>query len=220
MLDRAPRVVLMDDAAVRSVQVVECGEVLVSTEGAVAFDGREDDGTGRPSWVRARVREMLAEAASLLAPKYELVLNEGWRPPHVQSHYFDRQVERLNAIYPASSRAELVRLASRFVSPPDVAPHPTGAAVDVLLRDASGREVDMGCPIDASPEASKGLCFTNHPDVPPTGRRARADLSAAMQAAGFVNYPTEWWHWSFGDRYWAMATGADHAPYGPQSLDR
>src|SRR5512139_3049553 len=208
MLDRAPRVVLMDDAAVRSVQVVECGEVLVSTEGAVAFDGREDDGTGRPRWVRARVREMLAEAASLLA-KVRTRAQRRVAPAGCPVPLFQQASRAVTAIYPASSRDEVVRLASRFVSPPDVAPHPTGAAVDVLLRDAAGREVDMGCPIDASPEASSGLCFTNHPDVSRTGRRARAELSAAMETAGFVNYPTEWWHWSFGDRYWAMATGAD-----------
>jgi D-alanyl-D-alanine dipeptidase len=29
------------------------------------------------------------------------------------------------------------------------------------------------------------------------------------------NYPTEWWHWSSGDRYWALITKADNAIYGP-----
>jgi D-alanyl-D-alanine dipeptidase len=28
-----------------------------------------------------------------------------------------------------------------------------------------------------------------------------------------VNYPTEWWHWSYGDRYWALMTGAPAARY-------
>jgi len=40
-------------------------------------------------------------------------------------------------------------------------------------------------------------------------------LGAALSGAGLVNYPTEWWHWSFGDRYWALTTGAGHARYGP-----
>jgi D-alanyl-D-alanine dipeptidase len=39
----------------------------------------------------------------------------------------------------------------------------------------------------------------------------------ALTGAGLVNYPTEWWHWSFGDRYWAYASGSA-ARYGP--LDR
>ena len=34
-----------------------------------------------------------------------------------------------------------------------------------------------------------------------------------LTAAGLVNYPTEWWHWSFGDRYWALLTGAAAACY-------
>ncbi|GAB3977862.1 hypothetical protein GCM10029978_068930 [Actinoallomurus acanthiterrae] len=46
--------------------------------------------------------------------------------------------------------------------------------------------------------------------------RANRDLLAdVMTAVGFVNYPTEWWHWSFGDRYWAVATGGKSAIYGP-----
>ena len=36
-----------------------------------------------------------------------------------------------------------------------------------------------------------------------------------LAGQGLVNYPTEWWHWSFGDRYWALLTGARHALYGP-----
>ena len=31
-------------------------------------------------------------------------------------------------------------------------------------------------------------------------------LAKALHTAGLVNYPTEWWHWSYGDRYWAMAS--------------
>ncbi|SUX54583.1 Uncharacterised protein [Chromobacterium vaccinii] len=34
-----------------------------------------------------------------------------------------------------------------------------------------------------------------------------------MRDAGFVNYPSEWWHWSHGDRYWAAVTCAPAALY-------
>ena len=48
------------------------------------------------------------------------------------------------------------------------------------------------------------------------GRFADTDLLLAdcLGDAGFVNYPTEWWHWSFGDRYWAFVTGHGAARYG------
>ena len=39
-----------------------------------------------------------------------------------------------------------------------------------------------------------------------------------MTATGFVNYPSEWWHWSYGDRYWAFIAGPSHARYGPTTL--
>ena len=30
----------------------------------------------------------------------------------------------------------------------------------------------------------------------------------------------EWWHWSYGDRYWALMTGATAAVYGPVGRDQ
>jgi hypothetical protein len=45
---------------------------------------------------------------------------------------------------------------------------------------------------------------------------SRARRAGQGDAAGrLVNYPTEWWHWFYGDRYWAMSTGGSHARYGP-----
>jgi D-alanyl-D-alanine dipeptidase len=35
-----------------------------------------------------------------------------------------------------------------------------------------------------------------------------------MTGAGFVNYPYEWWHYSYGDRYWAFVKGTRPAIYG------
>ncbi len=56
---------------------------------------------------------------------------------------------------------------------------------------------------------------TDHP-VPEPARYNRDLLAAAMDAAGFINYPAEWWHWSYGDRYWAFQTSRDTALYGPR----
>ena len=45
----------------------------------------------------------------------------------------------------------------------------------------------------------------------------RALLIELMSAAGFVNYGTEWWHWSYGDRYWAYNRGEPAARYASVS---
>lgn len=56
---------------------------------------------------------------------------------------------------------------------------------------------------------------TGYP-VPGPARRNRDLLAAALDAAGFINYPAEWWHWSYGDRYWAFQTSRETALYGPR----
>ncbi|XLM22424.1 dipeptidase, partial [Chromobacterium piscinae] len=104
---------------------------------------------------------------------------------------------------PELDEAQLLREASLYVAPPAVAPHPTGGALDVTLIDATGMELDMGCPFNADSEESAGACYTDNPGLSDQARANRAVLIRAMQAAGFVNYPSEWWHWSYGDRYWA-----------------
>ncbi len=39
-------------------------------------------------------------------------------------------------------------------------------------------------------------------------------MSDALNVVGFVNYPTEYWHWSYGDRYWAYVKQQPFAIYG------
>lgn len=49
--------------------------------------------------------------------------------------------------------------ASKYVAPPDVAPHPTGGAVDLTLIDANGIELDLGTPYDAIPQETDNATF-------------------------------------------------------------
>jgi D-alanyl-D-alanine dipeptidase len=91
--------------------------------------------------------------------------------------------------------------------------------VDLTLCAPDGTELDLGTALDATPEASANACYTAAPGIPPAARRNRAVLGTALAAAGLVNYPTEWWHWSYGDRYWALMTKAPATRYGPVRLD-
>ncbi|QNP68429.1 dipeptidase [Streptomyces roseirectus] len=69
--------------------------------------------------------------------------------------------------------------------------------------------------VAATPEDSDGACYTHAANIGAEARANRRLLIDALGAVGLVNYPTEWWHWSYGDRYWAMVTGAACALYGP-----
>ncbi|WP_212721645.1 M15 family metallopeptidase [Nocardioides dongxiaopingii] len=208
-------VVLMCDDAVTTVPVEDAGDALVDVAGALAFTGA----TAAARHVRRPVLDRLLDAAAALPSDLRLALNEGYRPPALQRHYFERYAARLGTERPTDDAATIHRLASRFISPPAVAPHTAGAAVDVVLTTPGGEVLDVGCPLDASPEESGGRCYTAHPDVTGDALLLRRELVGAMSGAGLVNYPTEWWHWSYGDRYWAQATGAPHALFGATGFD-
>jgi D-alanyl-D-alanine dipeptidase len=125
----------------------------------------------------------------------------------------------VSAAFPDASREQRHRLASRLVAPLTVAAHVTGAAVDLTLVDSRGVELDMGTSIDAD-RASADTGAADADLLEPV-RARRALLARVLTDAGLVNYPSEWWHWSYGDRYWALVTGADAALYGPViDLDR
>ena len=56
--------------------------------------------------------------------------------------------------------------------------------------------------------------MTRAEGLPPIASANRQLLLSSMEAAGFVNYIHEWWHYSYGDRYWAFRTDAAVAIYG------
>jgi len=111
--------------------------------------------------------------------------------------------------------AELYRQTSAFVSPVEIAPHCAGAAVDLTLRGADGDELDMGGAVNGHRFGDEASCPFDASGLSRSARRNRDLLAEVMVGAGFVNYPTEWWHWSFGDRYWALMTSTENAIYGP-----
>ncbi|WP_211332493.1 M15 family metallopeptidase [Nocardioides aurantiacus] len=209
------RIVLMGDPRVTGIAVRDDGSDLVPAPPGVRLAARKADPAGAFRLLRRPVADRLEFAAAALPAGLHLRLVEAYRPPERQELYFTTYREKLRAADPTHGEETLDRLASRFVAPPAFAPHVAGAAVDVTLVDDAGVELDLGCPVDANPEVSGGTCYTYHPAVTGPAAAHRRVLIEAMTAAGFVNYPTEWWHWSHGDRYWAFVTGHDHATHGP-----
>lgn len=198
--------ILLSDPRVAAVPLVDAGEPLVTLDASFG-----------PSCalVRAGLAVRLATARDLLPVGTWMRVVEGHRSLADQRAIIARYTAELRAAHPGIDTAGLARLASRFVAPVVAAPHVAGAAVDVTLADACGADLDLGTPIDATPEQSGGHCFTAAAGISPDARAHRALLARVLGAAGLVNYPTEWWHWSYGDRYWALTTGAPAALYGP-----
>ena len=208
-----PGIVLISDPRIRCIEVRECGEPLVDLRGALRVAARRADPEGDFAHARESVRDRLIAADRALPRDISLLIIEAYRPRHLQLEIFNAYRAELLRATPGLTQAEADTLASRYVSPIEVAPHVGGAAVDLTLVDADGDELDFGCPEAATPEESDGACYTDAPGLSARARENRAMLGEALTSAGMVNYPTEWWHWSYGDRYWAFLSGAKHALY-------
>jgi D-alanyl-D-alanine dipeptidase len=168
---------------------------------------------------RSGLADRLRVADRALPRGLRLHVVEGYRTAAAQQAIIDTYTEALRDEYRDLESFEIARLSSRFVAPLAVAPHVAGAAVDVTVVDWHGHPLDMGTPIDATPEQSDGASFFAADNISPEARANRDLLATALGSAGLVNYPTEWWHWSFGDRYWAYVTGSRHALYGAVAAD-
>ena len=166
-------------------------------------------GNSENPFARLSVKEMLGNALVTLPAQYGMVLIESYRTYDFQKQLFDSKVNYLIAQRQISNKDAEIE-ASRFVSNPDIySPHVTGGAIDIGLIHLDSKElVDMGN--NFIYDESAQIDFLN---LTTTQIENREFLIKIMTEAGFVNYPFEWWHWSYGDKYWAMVKGEPSAFY-------
>lgn len=168
----------------------------------------------RETLLRVGVAERLAQAAERLPAGYALGLVEGWRPPFIQARMFRATWRLLADRFPHLSDEELRPIVERYTAPMEESvppPHTTGAAFDLALYQ-DGKEVDLWSPFDRMDHE----CFAfDAPGLSETARFHRGILAGAFEGTGITNYPSEYWHWSYGDQGWAYRGGHPHALYGP-----
>lgn len=164
--------------------------------------------------VRKEVLARLLKASETLVD-CRLMILECYRPTWLQRQYFDEYARELARAYPEYTEDQIYYEASKYVSPAAITPpHCTGGAVDLTLCDMEGVELDMGARVNATPLESNNLVYTDAVLPSAEAARNRQLLIDTMSSAGFVNYPYEFWHWSYGDRYWAYALRQKAAKYG------
>lgn len=220
-------IILISDPRVLQIPIAENGEPLVDlrTIPQVKIDHRKSSDSDLYFKIRKTLADKLVDAAKTLPVGIAFLVVEGYRPLSLQKRYFEDYVKELRRNHPDWNEQAIHDEASKFVAPPDmVPPHSTGGAIDLTLISTGaafnltlmkdGIELDMGTPVNADPEESEGACFTDASNISDVARANRQLLSDAMRKVGFVNYPTEWWHWSYGDRYWAYQAKANSAIYG------
>jgi zinc D-Ala-D-Ala dipeptidase len=171
-----------------------------------------------PFYVRKTVLERLHiayEKLDTIKKGYRLKIFDAYRPLEVQRFMIDYDIKRISLEMYGSkfesldkNKQELVeKKVSHFwspisknivLSPP---PHSTGGALDLTIVDENGIELDMGTEIDALVDASRADYYENTNTIYEINRKLLVDV---MNMAGFIQLPTEWWHFSYGDQIWAL----------------
>lgn len=210
-------IVLISDPEVLRIPIQENHDVLLDARDFfhVGSDSSSQGESNQPCFLRKSVLSKLSDAEKSLPHGYRLSVREGYRSLQTQKKYFAEYSDKLRKLHPDWDAKHLHQEASKFVAPPEIIPpHCTGGAVDLTLMLKNGQELNMGTALNADPEEARNACYTFATTISPSNRANRQILVEAMSKAGLVNYPTEWWHWSYGDRYWAFLRKKPFALFG------
>lgn len=193
-------------AAAARVPVSECGEPLVTLPHDVARQIIYNDlplPARTDVLLRRGVVGRLRAARAALPPGFDLVVLDGWRSLAFQAalreYYLSTQGE-VGTDYVAAADDDHLR-----------AGHTTGGAVDVTLS-WQGVPLAIGTDYDAFTPLAHPAAF-ERASADERVRDLRRLLVTVMTGAGFAPYPVEWWHWSWGEQWWAALTGSPQAVY-------
>lgn len=172
--------------------------------------------------VRETVYEKLLQAQSLLPNGLKFCLYEGYRSLSLQEKLFKDRYLKVQTLHSDWPQEAIFNETTKLVSPvvnrdgsPNIPPHSTGGAIDIYLMDDKGCPIDMGIQVkDWMDDGDGSLSQTNSQKISQAAQEHRKIMNLVLLAVGFVNYPTEYWHWSYGDRYWAYQNGHSYAIYG------
>lgn len=146
-------------------------------------------------YLRKTVSEKLIQGAESLPENYSLVVIDAYRDSNIQKKQFQRCYSEMIKKYGNTKKA--FEEASLFVAPIEIAPHCTGGAVDIYLA-YKGKKLNFG----SEYATRKKTSYSANLEFDKKILENRFILYKTMLKHGFVNYPSEWWHWSYGDTYW------------------
>ncbi len=181
--------------------------VNVDGEGKILFN----DKFTTEHRVRCYIYDLLLKAQESLPAGYRFVVYEALRPRSKQIELWNDVVEKMKKEYPHLSpdSEEFIAKCDVYAANPyrQGSGHQSGAAVDITLCNNEGVEYDMGSFVrDFSSNAR-----SDNTNLSAEALKNRQILDKALTGVGLVNYPPEWWHYSFGDRLWARLTKSDLA---------
>lgn len=202
----------------QKIEIDECGEELVSVTGIDSRIRVEPiyyklgyKGACNDIFLRQTVCDMLIKALEYLPEKCGLVIWDGWRSYETQMDLYKKFEREIAEKYKEIGEEELVERVTQFVSLPSIdqlkpSPHITGGAVDLTLETLNCELLSMGTDFDDFSEKAK-TGFYEEQGIGSPENENRKLMYNALTAVGFTNYSSEWWHYDYGNQFWASATG-------------
>ncbi len=162
--------------------------------------------------LRTTAAQLLLKAAKMLPKNMYLLVSEGYRPLWFQKREFDRIFSEMLAKFPKKSRHAVWEMTTMYIADPKLSPpHSSGGTLDLTICDKNGNPIDMGNPMNSV--SRKSNTFTRQ--INTVQKENRMLLFKTLSQCDFVNIPSEWWHYSHGDQYWALFNKHPYAKYGP-----
>ena len=211
--------VLINDAQIMNIQLHEQKENFINLSNLhprIKVDLSMDQIASKSkyfSYARKTIADKLVEAIQYLPEEYDFYIKEAYRALSQQAKSFNKVLKHYSEEYPELNEDELYQETCKYVAPPECAPHPTGSAIDITLMDKQGNELDLGTPFNATPKETANATSFDSDKISEKAKEHRLVLKHALEKVGFSNYPPEWWHWSYGDRYWAYMNNQLNAFY-------
>lgn len=166
-------------------------------------------------YLREGVVNRLKYIQKNLPEGYHLWLANTTRTLKIVMELYDMYIERFQKEELGLSKKQVdLKVRNILAMPDDKIPpgHMTGGVLDVLLADDAGKRFAMK--VDKKKIPNEVQSFTFYPNLPKEIKKNRKILYDAMTSAGFNNYFREFWHYSYGDAYWAVRRKDKKAIYG------
>lgn len=165
-------------------------------------------------FLREEVCKKISEAQRQLPKGLRFLLYEAYRPLSRQIELWDSvlvQIRNENPEWTATQCEEEVD--TKYVANPHGfgSGHLAGAAVDITLCTSTGEELFMGTRVQEFCSLTPTASF----EIKGVERERRNLLRKTLEAVGVMNFPSEWWHFCYGDRLWAEITHQDKAFFAP-----
>lgn len=170
--------------------------------GYIKLSNEMEELLGPIIYVRKTIAEMLLKAQRELQrqfPNLSLYITYGYRSLEIQTQLF---LKELSSQKYFTNPVELYEETHRYVAVPSVAGHPTGGAIDIIIKDLNtNRVIDFGA---KQYDFSNKKCYVFTTSISKRAIKNRLLLRNILLSVGFAPFDGEWWHFSYGDREWAF----------------